>query len=239
VNFAMHPDVVSGTKISADYPGSLSRHLEKVHGAEMVTLFANGCCGNVNHRNVWWADAQSGPREMERIGAVLTGAVLKTWPGLQPVTTFAPRARSAMVSFALPKFSDEDRNEARETMRRMSDPKISTAAKAKAVCVLDTLAREGKPIEVEVQAIALSEDVAIVGLPGEIFAELGLALKKASPFRHTLIAELANGSIGYIPNRAAYAEGNYEVVSSRVGAGAGEMLVAVAGRVLGEVKGGR
>jgi neutral ceramidase len=235
VNFALHPDVVGGSRISADYPGSLARRLADVHGPEMVTLFANGCCGNVNHRNIWWANPQSGPTEMERIGAVLAGAVLKTWPNLQRITTFGPRARSAMVSLPLPKFTDEDRREARETMRRMTDPKVGTVAKAKAVCILDTLAREGKPIEVEVQAIALSRDVAIVGLPGEIFAELGLALKKASPFKHTFIAELANGSIGYIPIRSAYAEGNYEVVSARVGEGAGERLVDEAAKLLGLV----
>jgi neutral ceramidase len=122
VNFALHPDVVGGTRISADYPGSLARQLASVHGPEMVTLFANGCCGNLNHRNVWWANPQSGKREAERIGTVLAGAVLKTWPNLQPVATFAPRARSAMVSLPLPQFTDEDRRLARETMRRMSDP---------------------------------------------------------------------------------------------------------------------
>ena len=73
----------------------------------------------------------------------------------------------------------------------------------------------------------------IVGLlPGEIFVELGLALKKASPFKHTFIAELANGSIGYIPNRSAYPEGNYEVVSARCAEGSGEMLVDAAVKML-------
>jgi hypothetical protein len=50
-------------------------------------------------------------------------------------------------------------------------------------------------------------------------------LKAASPFKYTMIAELANGSIGYIPNRSAYAEGLYEVFSARAVAGSGELLV--------------
>ena len=41
--------------------------------------------------------------------------------------------------------------------------------------VLDVAAREGKPLEAEVQVIALGDDLAWVGLPGEIFVELGLA----------------------------------------------------------------
>jgi hypothetical protein len=77
--------------------------------------------------------------------------------------------------------------------------------------------------------------VAWVSLPGEIFVELGLALKKASPFRYTLIAELANGSVGYIPDRPAYAQGNYEVVSARCAVGSGELLVETALRLLKEL----
>ena len=91
---------------------------------------------------------------------------------------------------------------------------------------------EGKSLEVEVQVIALGDRLEWVSLPGEIFVELGLALKKASPFPVTLIAELANGSIGYIPDRPAYAQGNYEVVSARCAEGSGEMLVEAAIRLL-------
>jgi hypothetical protein len=83
-----------------------------------------------------------------------------------------------------------------------------------------------------VQVITLGDEVAWVSLPGEIFVELGLAIKRASPFRYTMIAELANGSIGYIPNRAAYPQGNYEVVSARCAEGSGELLVDAAVRLL-------
>jgi hypothetical protein len=78
--------------------------------------------------------------------------------------------------------------------------------------------------------------VAWVSLPGEVFVELGLTIKLRSPFRYTMIAELANGSIGYIPDRRSYAEGNYEPVSARCAAGSGEMLVDAAVRLLTELK---
>jgi hypothetical protein len=47
-----------------------------------------------------------------------------------------------------------------------------------------------------------------------------------------MIAEFANGSIGYIPNRIAYPQGNYEVLSARCGEGSGELLVDAALRLL-------
>ncbi len=78
------------------------------------------------------------------------------------------------------------------------------------------------------QVVALGDQVAWVSLPGEIFVELGLAIKQDSPFKHTIVAELANGSIGYIPARRSYAQGNYEVVSARCAEGSGERLVDAA-----------
>src|SRR5256885_9328527 len=51
----------------------------------------------------------------------------------------------------------------------------------------------------------------------------------------SVVAELANGSVGYVPARRAYAQGNYEVVSTRCAEGSGELLVATAVRLLKEV----
>ena len=82
----------------------------------------------------------------------------------------------------------------------------------------------------------MGDALAWVSLPGEIFVELGLSIKAASPFAQTHIVELANGSIGYIPNRSAYVEGNYEVESARCGEGSGEQLVQAAVQMLEELK---
>jgi hypothetical protein len=84
--------------------------------------------------------------------------------------------------------------------------------------------------------MSLGEDVAWVSLPGEIFVELGLEIKQQSPFRHTIIVELANGAIGYIPTSKAYDQGNYEPLSARCAKGSGETLVRSALRMLGDLK---
>jgi hypothetical protein len=89
-------------------------------------------------------------------------------------------------------------------------------------------AYKGPTLPLEVQAFRLNRDVAIVTLPGEIFVELGLAIKSASPFKTTLVVELANEAIGYVPTKKAAAEGSYEIVNSRVAPGAGEQLVEAA-----------
>ena len=71
---------------------------------------------------------------------------------------------------------------------------------------------------------------------GKIFTEFGMYIKNRSPYRYTMVVELTNGSIGYIPDRKAYIEGNYEPVSSRCGPGSGEILAENAIKMLNELK---
>lgn len=239
VNYAMHPDTTGGTRISADYPGALARALALNKGPDMLTLFANGTCGNINHTDVQWVGVQSSPQEASRLGAVLAAAVFKAYPRLQPLTNAGPlRVRSEIVTLPLPRFTPRELEAARIDARTAKDNTRDGFMKlVRAHRVLDTAAREGKPVEVEMQVIALGRDVAWVAWPGEMFVELGLSVKAGSPFAHTYNVELANGAIGYIPNMSAYPEGNYEVESSRVAEGSGEKLVASALRLLAELFG--
>ena len=71
-------------------------------------------------------------------------------------------------------------------------------------------------------------DLVLVGVPGELFAELGIAIKANPYFRDTLVLGYCNDLVGYIPNREAYAVGGYEVETSRVAQGSGELLVHLA-----------
>ena len=89
----------------------------------------------------------------------------------------------------------------------------------------------------EVQVFRVADDVAIVGLPGEVFVELGMAIKRASPFKHTIVIELCNDAPGYVPTLKAFGEGSYETVNSRVLPGGGEILVDEAIRLLREIRG--
>jgi len=232
VNFAMHPDTVGGEGVSADYPGVLAKLLAAYRGSDMLTVFANGCCGNINHRDISWLDPQKGPTEASRIGTLLAASVLRTTPQLKPLPADALRIKSEIVQLPLAPITDADVAAANDVVKRVKEPATKFLDKVQAFKVLDVAARNGKPWEVEVQVIALGDQLVWVSLPGEIFVELGLAIKKGSPYSHTLIAELANGSVGYIPDKPAYPQGNYEVVSSRCAAGSGELLVETALRLL-------
>lgn len=67
-------------------------------------------------------------------------------------------------------------------------------------------------VPVEIQAIRIGE-AAIVAIPGELFTEIGLAIKATSPFPTTLVSAYSNGVYFYIPTKAAFDQGGYEINS--------------------------
>lgn len=237
-NFAMHLDTIGGTRVSADFPYTLHMLLNRVKGPEMVSLFTIGAAGDINHIDVRTKAPQSGPADAARIGTILAGEVIKTYARMSPVEGEGVRCASRVVSLELPPITQRDIDEAHQIVDgKASHPTFLDTVKA--YKVLDVAAREGKPLEAEVQVIALGDDVAWVGIPGELFVELGMSIKKRSPYRHTIIAEMANGSISYIPTRRAYEQGNYEVVSARSAAGSGERLADTAVDLLGQLRSGK
>jgi hypothetical protein len=236
VNFAMHPDTCGGSKISADWPGALSRVLAGYHGTNHVTLVANGTCGNLNHLDTSWRWPQGTAIEQHRIATILGASVFQAYKHLAPVAVGPLRAKSEVVELGLPAVTPAQLEEAKQTLAATKDDRGGNFMKlVRSYRALEVAGRGGKPLRVEVQAIALGKDVAWVSLPGEIFVELGLAIKKRSPFPHSFLVELANESVGYVPDRRSYAEGNYEPESARCGAGSGEKLVEAAVKLLTEL----
>lgn len=236
-SFSMHPDTVGGTKVSADYPGVIAKLLSGYHGKDSVVLYGNGASGNLNHLDVKWARRQSGIEEANRLGTLIAAALLRADKERRPVADGPLQVKSVRVPLAVPAVSPEDAEMARLTVsgKRQRAPGFMDLVRANRLLDLEPL--HGEPIPAEVQVVTLGRDVAWVALPGEIFSELGLALKKRSPFARTVITTLANGSVGYVPDRRSYAEKAYEAESARVEPGSGEQLVEAAVQLLAELHG--
>ena len=96
VNFANHPDVVGGNKISADWPGFTRRFVEKsIENTKCI--FFNGTQGDVNHVNVHptkgdfndmfndFDGCSRGYGHARHIGRVVTGAVMQVYDKVEYV----------------------------------------------------------------------------------------------------------------------------------------------------------
>jgi hypothetical protein len=229
VNFAMHPDTTGGARISGDWPGALARTLAAYHGPQHVTLLGNGASGNLNHLDFTWPWPNSGPPEQNRIATILGAAVFLAYKDLDPLKPEPLRAANVQVDLAPASISPEEIDAAHKLLASAQDDREAPFMQVvRAYRAVELEARQGQPLTPEVQVIALGRQLAWVALPGEVFVELGLAIKKRSPFAQTMIVTLANENIGYIPDRRSYAEGNYEPESARCAPGSGEKLVEAA-----------
>jgi hypothetical protein len=141
---------------------------------------------------------------------------------------------SARLSLPLRSVSAEQAASAKANMPKVGTNDLPFLAQVEAVTTLDLL-RRGSTLDTEVQVLRLHPDVAVVLLPGEVFAELGLAIKRRSPFKHTLVIELSNDNPAYIPTEKAFKEGSYETVNSRIAPGGGERLVETAIQLLNDI----
>ena len=81
--------------------------------------------------------------------------------------------------------------------------------------VLQTIEAGEDPPRREISFTAFRvNDTAIASVSGEPFAELGLEVKRRSPFAHTIFLGYTNGCIGYLPTPEAFDEGGMEVHES-------------------------
>ncbi len=98
---------------------------------------------------------------------------------------------------------------------------------------------QGEERKTWMQALRIG-DVAFVALPGEVFTQLGVDIKRRSPFPRTFIAGVANDCVGYIPDSEAYDLGGYQLWTgfhSLVERGTGERMVEGALELLEELSG--
>ncbi|MDE2998302.1 MAG: neutral/alkaline non-lysosomal ceramidase N-terminal domain-containing protein [Gemmatimonadota bacterium] len=231
VNFACHP--VSSTdrtyEITADYPGYAMDLIESVEGG--TCLFALGCAGNI-------VPIQRQGRSKRQVGLSLGGCALKALQWIQTTDGHRIRASRKTIELPLRRFPSAARME-----QRIADAEavLNSAMKRKAPSREITVCREAlglarslprwaerfgrrrtRPTEIQVFWIG---DIPMIGLPGEVFVELGLRVKKALNASPALVVSLSNDSAGYIPVRRAYREGGYESNVSPFAPGCGEHLV--------------
>jgi neutral ceramidase len=248
-NFALHLDTVGGTAWSADFPYFIEQSLRKKLGPELISIFGPGTCGDINHVDP--VAKERNPTAL--IGQSLAATIETALPQLKEIADPVLQVRTATVHLPMEKVSAESLQKARElipTAKAGGKVEFFDLVPAYKAVILAHLQSESPPLKttdflswglshewagvgdslpVDVTTITFGQEVAMVFLPGEVFVDLGLAIKRGSPFPTTMVVELTNCvETIYIPTRAAYVGGGYEVVNSAVQPGSGEMLVEAA-----------
>lgn len=242
--FAMHT-CVFGPEYSADFPGYQARELSNNFGEEFISIFGEGPCGDINHWDVNKSgDGQNGPGRSEEIGMELASTIMKAVPTLTPQEAKL-QILTRIVNVPIQPVTDMNVAWARSAKADNFEDFGSVAfnnrgflAGVRARKILRLAEMHENNIEslpLEVKVYRMDDQTAVITLPGELFVELGLAIKENSPFENTMIIELANNDIGYVPPLKSFSEGGYEVTQCWLIPGGGEMLVEAACEMLNQL----
>jgi len=224
-NHAGHPNVMSGDNylISGDYPGLAMKLLEKELGC--TTVFVNGAMGTMDIDGLRDRDWEG----VERTGKALAAAVSETAHSIELVPDM--KLRTGYAKYTLPprKITRQELSWAEQVLKTTGG-KVQALADGvgddyKALLFKRLHDNRDREITVE-QTCAAVGGCALITFPGELFTEIGLRIKKESPFTRTYIIGLANGEIGYIPTKKAIGEGGYAVETREAGDNAEEIIVS-------------
>ena len=232
--FAVSVHNIGSLRPGARSPGFLAlaaQEIERRHGG--VGIFVPGAFGS-SHNRTHEASGVPGPESVYRV----VTAVEEGLAALRVLEVGAIRSLRRPFSYRVRPI-DEAREAA--AVRAYGVKYLGTHGAGNAEVFRQMRAemalRQGETRVCNLQAIRLG-DVAFVAVPGELFARLGLAIRRRSPFRYTYVLGLANGEIGYIPDRAAYDLGGYQLWAgwhSHLAPGSGEALVDQAVAMLAEL----
>jgi hypothetical protein len=219
VNYGLHPAILAGDNwlYSADYPGYMAEAMSRTLGDGFTCLFLNGCCGDVNHVDYRDQPQGRGFQMTQRVGYMLGAAAHQAINSGAPVRVDGLRVSREQVALERLKISASDRRWCEEILEqaRIQPPQGQVDGVPDvyyAELRLRMWDEQDHPDHAEVMVTRIG-DVPVVGLPGEAFCQLGLEIKRRSPTRNTLVVELANDAIGYLPTRESFDQGGYETTS--------------------------
>jgi hypothetical protein len=192
VNYAvhgtvMHANTIDGgsTAISADIPGMISGYLE-ANNPGSVAMWLSGAAGDQNpivQNDVYSADPA-------------TGEFREAFTGNYDLLSYLARANFVDTQKALSKITSYKSNVA-----------VSYAFRTE---YIPSIATGLKDYPVTLQMIRIG-DIVFAGSSGELFTQLGIDMKKASPLKNTLVVnhvwQKSYQQVGYHPDDASIAAG--------------------------------
>lgn len=255
VNYGLHADTVNGELISSDWPGWMRRTLDKaLDGVD--TIFFNGAEGDVGSTNVnptggdmndteiSFDNEMKSPGMARFVGRALAGTVLQVYDKVcyVDVDNIDIIQKDVLIPANVPDPKDlplarkykELHDSGRDAEIPYEAMELTTVvAEAARMC---NLADGPENFTLTLTGVKIG-DVAMVGIPGEPFTDIGVGIKEAQGWAMIMPCALTNGGMGYFPMMSAYDEGGYEARASRFKAGVAEVIIENSKKMLDEMRG--
>ena len=253
VNYGVHADTVNGEMISSDWPGWMRRTLEKAldgvkcmffPGAEgdVGSTHVNPTGGDMNDTEISFDNEMKSPGKARFVGRALAGTVLHVYDkaAYVDVDSIDCVRKTLKIPTNMPKPEDlplahkykELHDAGRDDLIPYTAMELTTVvAEALRMCELE---HGPEFIELTLTGIRIG-NVALVGIPGEPFTDVGIRIKEAEGWDLILPCALTNGYQGYFPMQSAFDEGGYEARTSQYAAGVAERIIAGGKELLEEM----
>ncbi|MBP5181791.1 MAG: hypothetical protein J6331_02060 [Lentisphaeria bacterium] len=204
INYACHGTCMCGNNGShGDWFQYTDRLIRKLMGEEAGVVIMNGACGDVTQVNNFSLRIDFGERVAKELGGRVGAEAYKVLLGAYPRPDATMAFAHEVVSIAKRHPSPEHFAEAVEKLKK-GDPKVDEDAMfARTTIMAEAMYRKDPVAKQDITAIQIGEAV-FISNQNELFTELGLKMKKASPFRYTFVCTLANGHCVYVPTLSAF-----------------------------------
>ncbi len=241
VNFQVHPDVIGGCKVSADYPKFVRDTYEKLI-ENSYCIFFNGAQGDTNHCDFSRpkGDRTGGYERARYMGEKIAYSVIGNYYLRKPLAGDRIRYGQKNLYTLHNKGEAHQQEEALriyEIYKKEGGKVAKVAADEKGIVKMVEAVRIGnlqgfgEGRDLPVTALAIGEAV-FVGFPGEPFTEIGRQVKQNSDFTLTIPTCCSNGYADYFPMRECFDEGGYEATAAIFVGGTAERLIEGAGALI-------
>lgn len=215
-NYSLHyVGGVGSGDVSADYFGYFADKIQQRLDADrleppFVGMMSNGTSGDVNNINFREQRERRKPYEkMKEVADRVADAVFEAHQSIEFHDQVPLDVRKVDLALLTRRPTEEQLELARKITEDPDNaPGWHSHEKNYARRVL---VQHDSPeaVNVPIQAVRIGE-VGIAAIPFEVFTEIGLEIRKQSPFPLTFTIELANGSYGYLPTPEQHELGGYE-----------------------------
>ncbi|HPO16549.1 MAG TPA: hypothetical protein PLI09_24145 [Candidatus Hydrogenedentes bacterium] len=234
VNFALHGTTLSGSLVSADWPFYLRQTIRGGLGSDIGVVFLNGACGDVTQvDNQNPRPGEFGEAWARRVGMSVGAVALNVLAKTEFSADVPLAVKSEILALPIRDLGGSD-----EELVKREAPGIGLGmgdeVYLKEAALVRAMKAKSPTVNAEIQAMRIGA-AGIVANPAEYFCQFGLNIKKASPWKPTMIVELANGCCGYVGTPEAFLGGGYEVRTARcsyLDAKAGDQIADTSARLL-------
>jgi hypothetical protein len=191
-----------------------AEHVATLSNAEhqdppFVAMMSNGTSGDVNNVNFRVTPVQRKPYEqMRAVAEDLATRVAKAAQGIEYGGGVTLGARTSTLNLGVRKPTPDEVKRAESILARSEHPVQTSLDGIYARETLD-MPKFTASVPVTLQALRVG-DLTIGAIPCEVFAEIGLELKRSAKPAPYFTIELANGYNGYLPTPGQHKLGGYE-----------------------------